>query len=103
MNCTRCGRKLRSASSIKHGMGRTCRRRKAQEDLVANVPQWQVEKARQLIDDNAYQREGDELFTTVSSDGAQLYHTTPSACTCEAGQHGKLCYHSVATIMLLAA
>lgn len=101
IKCRRCGRTLKSQRSRKAGIGRVCKRIDRMQAVIDTFPLWQIEKAKEVIDLNAFQQDG-ELFKILSSDGSKIYMTTDDACTCEAGQHGKMCYHSVAVMLLTA-
>lgn len=43
------------------------------------------------------------VFRVVSEDGERTYLTSPEACNCGSGLHAKLCKHSTAITILLAA
>lgn len=64
----------------------------------------QLDKAAELI------RDGGLLptalvgrYTAVSSDGTVTYLVTVDTCTCQAGQHGRRCYHQAAVAATEAA
>lgn len=101
IKCRRCHRTLKSARSRKAGIGRVCARLEKLQVIIDTFPHWQIEKAKEVLDLGAFQQDGD-LFKILSSSGEDIYMTTPDACTCPAGQHGKMCYHSVAVLMLTA-
>jgi uncharacterized Zn finger protein len=100
--CKRCRRTLRSADSIARQYGRTCARKKRQEDaarlVLANYTEVQVEKVRQLLADGGVQRVNRTTFLAVASNGVDRYEvsTAHASCTCPAGQHGRACYHLAA-------
>lgn len=97
--CTRCGRHLRTATSIARGQGPTCARRAAAEAAYKPV---QVEKAREVLELGAIAAtpirtdRGRRVFVVVSSSGADRYFATVTACTCPGGLKGRRCYHSLA-------
>lgn len=101
IKCRRCGRVLKGLRARKAGVGRVCKKLEKMQAVIDTFPKWQVEKAKEVIDLGAFQQDG-ELFKILSSDGNKIYMTTDDACTCEAGQHGKVCYHSVAVMLLTA-
>lgn len=103
-HCRRCGRPLRSTTSITRGYGPTCatRIRKTPADLADYKPH-QVDSARELIEDGAIIPLRSVVFLTVSTDGAETYRTAPTACNCPAGLKGRTCYHQLAARLLLAA
>jgi len=105
VTCRRCGRVLRSVVSIAQGFGKECKRKALQEQSVADVPAWQVEKAKtDVIELGAIEkvvtRDGRAVFDVISSDAEQIYSTTAADCSCKAGQYGRLCYHRVAAMIL---
>lgn len=103
-HCLRCGRLLRSPSSVARGYGPTCARRirRAAADLADYKPA-QVAAARELIADAAIVPLRSVVFVTVSTDGTETYRTAPTACTCPAGIKTRRCYHTAAARLLLAA
>lgn len=102
--CLTCRRPLRSAASIARGRGPVCARkaRNSTADLTDYKPA-QVDAARELIDDAAIIPLRSQVFTVVSTDGAETYLTHPAACTCPAGIKSRRCYHTAAARLLLAA
>lgn len=71
-------------------------------DLVAEYSTRQVDDALELIAEGAIVPVRRISFTSVSSDGMDLYATTPHTCTCPAGEHGRTCYHTAAARLLSA-
>lgn len=111
--CVRCGRELHSESSKRRrigdkvGFGKECKRLALQEQVTKDVPAWQVEKAKTEIlalgaidATDKVNASGYRVFDVISSDAEQLYTTTAESCTCKAGEFGRLCYHSVAAMLL---
>ena len=105
VSCLRCGRKLRSAASIRHGYGAWCRARiraAAIAEAVKDFSAAQVDKARELIADKGIvpaNRAG--IFRAVSSDGTQSYLVSDTGnCVCKAGLLGRRCYHAAAALMI---
>lgn len=110
--CVRCGRPLTSEASKRRrigdkvGFGKECKRLALQEQIVKDVPAWQIEKAKtDIIELGAYEAtgknsEGYTTFDIISSDATQLYSTTAEDCSCKAAEHGRLCYHRVAAMLL---
>jgi hypothetical protein len=107
VSCLRCGRKLRSAASIRHGYGAWCRARiraAAIAEAVKDFSAAQVDKARELIADKGIvptNRAG--IFRAVSSDGTQNYLVAITGnCNCRAGLLARRCYHTAAAVILSA-
>ena len=105
--CLRCGRALRSLSSVSAGYGPVCRARiraAAIAEAVKDFAATTVDKARELIADGGLiptTREG--VFRAVSSKGdgtAYLVHA--AVCACPAGVRGRACYHLAAARILTA-
>lgn len=65
---------------------------------------WQLDKARQLIEDGgivpSLRRPG--IWTVTSSDGTTTYLVHRDVCSCPAGQRGRACYHRAAVALLSA-
>jgi hypothetical protein len=107
--CTRCGRTLRSATSIAAGMGRTCKAKVAaaarQINAAAAYKPAQVTKATELVELAAIVRVRFAVFTAVSSRGDDLYtvNAATRTCSCPAGEKGLACYHLAAAEILTAA
>lgn len=104
-HCLRCGRLLRSPSSVARGYGRHCatKIRHAAADLTDYQPH-QISSARQLIADAAIIPLRRTLFLAVSTDGAAVHRTDARGhCTCPAGLKSGRCYHTAAARLLLAA
>lgn len=95
--CTRCGRTLRSATSIAAGMGRTCARKVAAavKEAAKTVPT--AGSVRHLIA-NLYE-------ATSRTDGITTYHvnTVAGSCTCMAGRYGRPCWHKTEAAAMAAA
>jgi hypothetical protein len=109
IRCHGCGRKLTSAASIAAGRGPVCRAkvRKAAEttDLTA-FKDWQVDKARELIEQQAIiPSSRPALYIAVGSDSVTRYVTDAyeRSCTCKAAANGRGCYHLAAALILAAA
>lgn len=107
-HCLRCGRALRSATSVSRGYGAWCRAKIRAAALTAAVRGFkdaQVEKARELIADGGLvptKRTG--VFRAASSDGERSYLTHSATCACSAGLRGKArCYHSLAVRIVMAS
>ncbi|TCO57154.1 DUF6011 domain-containing protein [Actinocrispum wychmicini] len=107
--CTRCGRALRSATSIAAGMGRTCKAKvaaAAAKCAAATVYKpAQIAKAAELVELAAIVRVRFAVFTPVSSRGDDLYmvNAATRTCSCPAGEKGLACYHLAAAEILTAA
>lgn len=107
--CQSCGRKLTAASSVAAGRGPVCRakvRKAAQTIDLTEFHGWQVDKARELIEQQAIipsSRPG--LYAAVSGDGVTVYlvDATEASCTCKAAANGRRCYHLAAALILDAA
>jgi hypothetical protein len=102
VRCTRCGRKLTSASSRARSTGRTCERkvRAALAYIGASFTPRQIEAATELIADGGLVVGPNYSCLAVSSDGLSTYVVDVAAatCTCQAGQHGRPCYHLAAAV-----
>lgn len=109
ITCGRCGRVLRSARSIKRGLGPTCGAKRAQAfeivDVVADYTPVQVEKAKELVELGGIVRlyPNRPWFAVVATKGDHVYRTSPKGCTCPAGMHYRRCYHTAAARVLLIA
>ena len=103
-NCVMCGRALRSPISQARGYGATCgaKLRRIVSNLTAYKPA-QLDSAYELIEDEAIIHLHTVVFLAVSSDGTDVYTTSPTKCTCPAGENARLCYHTAAARMTLAA
>jgi hypothetical protein len=103
--CRRCHRRLTSPASITAGYGPRCqaRRRTAARAIPAGFTAAQIDKARELIEDDAIVPLRGRVFRVVASDGQRTYLTAPQACNCDAGRRCRACYHQAAAIMLSAA
>ena len=105
--CNRCGRILRSATSIAAGYGRICKARVAAATVrvAKDFQPFQVVKAAELIEQAAIVRDGRTAFRAVSSRGNAVYliDRAARACTCPAGEKGWACYHLAAADILAAA
>jgi hypothetical protein len=107
--CLRCGRALTAAGSVSAGYGRTCKARIAKGAQAADLSTfhpWQVEKAREAIEQRAIvpsSRPG--LYAAVSGDGSTVYlvDAREGSCTCRAAANGRACYHLAAALILHAA
>lgn len=89
------------------GYGPVCRRRirdTARTAEVSGVKPEQHAKAVELIEAGGIvptSRPG--VFRTVSSDGTVVYLTHSATCTCPGGLHGRVCYHTIAARLIIAA
>jgi hypothetical protein len=107
--CLRCGRTLRSASSVAAQVGRHCKAKIAQAAKTSTAKPAQVEKARELIELGAIaplrrRNSGTRVFRVVSSRGDATYLCTAGQCNCAAGLKGRYgCYHELAVQLVLAA
>jgi hypothetical protein len=107
--CLRCGRALTAAGSVSAGYGRTCKARIAKGAQAADLATfhgWQIEKARESIDQQAVvpsSRPG--LYAAVSGDGSTVYlvDAREGSCTCRAAANGRPCYHLAGALILYAA
>ncbi|WP_328937690.1 DUF6011 domain-containing protein [Streptomyces tauricus] len=102
-SCGKCGRILRSATSIRRGYGRFCWSliRRSEEKVSAGYSVKQVESAHELIEDVAIVQIKPRVFRSVSSDGTSTYLTAVSGqCNCPAGLRGMPCYHGLAARIL---
>jgi hypothetical protein len=105
-NCLRCGRTLRSPKSIALGYGPTCNAHIRNAEHTADLRDYkpaQIADAVELIADGAIIPLRSVVFLTVSSDGREMYKTAPTGCNCPGGLKGRLCYHTAAARLLLAA
>lgn len=105
VKCRRCGRILRSATSIARGMGEACAAKTAAAARTAatTVNPDQLAKATELVAEGAIVPvHRGTVYRAVSSDGRRTYTVTPWACDCPAGVHDRLCYHRVAARLLAA-
>lgn len=102
--CLRCHRVLRSAKSITLGYGPTCaaKIRHSTADL-AGYKAHQIASAVELIADGAIIPLRSVVFLAISSDGTETYRSAPTGCNCPGGLKGRLCYHTAAARLLLAA
>ena len=104
--CLRCGRTLRSASSVKASYGPVCRTRiraAALAQAVRGFAATQVEKARELIELGGLVPLRGRVFRTIGSDGTTAYLTAATGqCNCPAGLRGRACYHGLAARMVSA-
>jgi len=104
--CKRCCATLRSAASVRRGMGPTCARLDRQERVAhaAGFKPAAVDKARQLIADGGIVPvRGRRVFAVVASNGVDRYLTAPQTCNCPAGLKARhACYHRAAATMLAA-
>lgn len=99
--CTKCGRALQSAESIRRGMGKECARKVRTELAKAEYSASQVASAEELISDGAIVQISARVFRSVSSDGTAYYMTAITGqCNCPAGMRGIRCYHSLAARIL---
>lgn len=103
--CHRCGRALRSETSVSRGYGPTCHAKIVKAAKVADAKPAQVEKALELIElGGIVPIRGRRVFKAVSSDGTKVYRTAPQGCTCAAGLRGRhLCLHRIAASLMIAA
>jgi hypothetical protein len=102
--CRKCQRPLKNPDAV---YGARCWHR-----LRAPVAALQVsgnpaaaKAARLLLEGGLVRLRGHRgrVFRTVSTKGIAVYLTSPEVCNCAAGLYGKLCYHSAAVSVLLAA
>ncbi len=101
VKCIRCGRTLRSETSIARGVGPTCAAKIAKATVDAKATT--IDKARELIELAALVPvKGRRVFRVVASKGDHTYLTAARNCTCPAGLKGRECYH-MAAVRLLAA
>lgn len=107
--CLRCGRTLRSASSVKASYGPVCRARiraAALAEAVRGFAATQVEKARELIADGGLIPVRGQIFRAVSSKGDTAYLVAATGqCNCPSGlRRGRAdtCYHVAAARMVAA-
>lgn len=104
--CLRCHRVLRSAKSVAVGAGPRCLRKVRDAEQVADLTDYkpaQLDAARELIADGAIVPLRSVIFLTVSTDGTETYRSAPTGCNCPGGLKGRLCYHTAAARMWLAA
>jgi hypothetical protein len=106
VQCSRCKRTLRAASSIARRIGRHCRALAAAEVAAqADITPEQAEKALQLINDGGLVPLGRAgVYQAVPSSGTGTYWVSVNVCSCPAGQRrpGAKCYHRAAVIALTA-
>lgn len=102
--CLRCGRALRSATSVAVQLGRHCKAKIAAAAKTAPAKPAQVEKAVELIELAAIVpvRKG-RVFRVVASNGIDTYLSAATNCTCPAGRNQRVCYHELAVQFLCAA
>lgn len=103
-HCLRCGRVLKSASSVARGMGRTCRAKVTAAEQAADLQDFkpeQIAHAEELIEDGAIVQLRPRIYRSVSSDGSELYLTAATGqCNCPAGLKNRRCYHAAAVRIL---
>ena len=104
LKCVVCGHVVKDSDLP---IGRVCLRRIKQAD-VTDVKPFQVQKALDLIIDQGIARLDpnrfrNPVFRVTSSDGSRIYTVAPIACSCPAGQAGRVCYHRVAARMMASA
>lgn len=118
VKCLGCGRKLKAKASVAQRRGPRCQERYTREietalnfaaiDLAASYTDRQIDKAVELIEQNAIMpylwadsgTPTNGIYLTVSSDGQHRYTTGAARCTCKAGRHGRRCYHRAAALVL---
>ncbi|WP_433379108.1 hypothetical protein [Streptosporangium sp. CA-115845] len=105
-HCLRCGRVLRSATSIAARYGRHClsliRAAAHHTDLTGYTPA-QIERAVEAIEQGGIvPTSRPHLWTAVSSDGTTVYLVALQGCTCLAGIKQRRCYHRAAVAILTA-
>jgi hypothetical protein len=104
--CLRCGRSLRSPSSVTRGYGPMCAGyiREARETTdLTGFHTWQADKASQLIETCGLVPAGlPEVYHSVSSDGSTVYLSSRESCTCKAGRNRVPCYHRAGVAILQA-
>lgn len=95
IKCRRCHRKLTDPKSVARGYGRTCAGKVevAVARATAHVAKPMRAKAVALIALGQITPKG--TFYT-----AKAYRTDGRSCTCPAGLHNRVCYHSVAALIL---
>lgn len=107
--CLRCGRTLRSATSVAAQVGRHCKAKIAAAAKKVQAKPAQIAKAIELVELAAImplprRRSGTRVFRVVSSRGDATYLSTADHCNCAAGLKGRYsCYHNLAVQMVLAA
>lgn len=99
--CRRCHRILRDPRSIARGYGPTCAGKVATKVAVtvATYKPAQVDKAMALIAQGGITPSGVDTFYVVKGTSA-IHRTDATLCTCQAGQHGRTCYHLIAARVL---
>lgn len=99
-HCARCGRLLSDPKAVARRMGRTCARKVAEATKAAaqTEPAERVDAATEAIEDGAVIHQTRDLWLVVSSKGDAVYTADlgTDGCTCEAGQHGRRCWHLLA-------
>jgi len=107
--CLRCGRTLRSATSVAAQVGRHCKAKIAAAAKTTTAKPAQIAKAVELVELAAIlplprRRTGTRVFRVVSTRGDATYLTTAHNCSCPAGLKGRFeCYHNLAVQFLVAA
>lgn len=108
--CLACGHALTSARSKAHGYGPRCWSRILSSldwEPAKNYPLWQVDKARELIEDQGVVAlRNNRVWLAVSSDGTRWYRVAANACTCKHGIHSLSvahCYHTLAARIMARA
>lgn len=108
-NCRRCGRPLRSVTSVAAGYGPVCQRRlrkAAQDGALTGFSPAQRDKAIELVESGGIAPiRGRRIFQVVASSGAATYKTAITGqCNCPAGLRGRtVCYHVGAARVVAAA
>lgn len=106
--CLRCGRTLRSATSVAAGVGPTCKGKIAAAAKTAPAKPTQIAKAVELVELAAIlplaTHRRARVFRSVSSDGTRTYLTAAHNCNCAAGLKSRTeCYHMLAVQLITAA
>lgn len=106
IRCLGCGRELKSETSRRVGLGRTCLRnaRRRATLLDGSFTDAQIEAAVEAIEDGAVVPAAvPGIWYVVGSKGDEIYETTAATCTCKAfTEAGRLCWHR-ASVALIAA
>ncbi|WP_242882532.1 SWIM zinc finger family protein [Actinomadura litoris] len=94
--CPRCVRPLRVHPRKRHRSCLSCTVRALIMNPRPRFSAQQLDDADELISDGGIVEVEPGEYRTVSKNGAYIYSTTTTSCTCKAGRHGRRCYHIAA-------
>ncbi|MBO2459859.1 hypothetical protein [Actinomadura violacea] len=94
--CPRCVRPLRARPRHRHRSCVLCTMKTLVFNPRLRFSAQQLDDADELISDGGIIQVAPGEYRTVSKDGAYIYATTATSCTCKAGRYGRRCYHMAA-------